>query len=282
MADGILRALTEDQAFRIVIAETTGTARDCAHAQGAAPELISLLGEMVTGVVLFRHLMSPAYRVQGILRSPDGKSSLLGDSHPDGDTRALVRLAANQREFSLANGAQLQLMRSLPNGSLNQGFADAGPGASLSDAFMSYMQVSEQVTTFVNLGAPRGDEGLIAAGGFMVQLLPDAPQDGIRDMVARLERLGDLDAYLIDPEFNPEWLLRQLIGSRKYTVVGQENVRCHCWCSEERVLAALSTLDRSEIEDIIKKGEVLDVGCDYCHASYRIQPATLAGLLNQS
>jgi molecular chaperone Hsp33 len=47
-------------------------------------------------------------------------------------------------------------------------------------------------------------------------------------------------------------------------------------------LGALSTLDRSEIQEMIDDGKPLEITCDYCLKDYAIQPASLRGLISEN
>jgi molecular chaperone Hsp33 len=101
-------------------------------------------------------------------------------------------------------------------------------------------------------------------------------------MVARERQLRRLDAQLTDPNFSPAWLLDVLLQGLPFTHLGHSEVRFDCWCSEVRVLSALATLNRTEIKQIVKADEVLDIACDYCGKPYRIVPSQLRGLLDES
>jgi redox-regulated HSP33 family molecular chaperone len=48
------------------------------------------------------------------------------------------------------------------------------------------------------------------------------------------------------------------------------------------LLGALSTLPKTDIDDFIQRGEVLEISCDYCHRQYQIPPAKLVGLQVES
>jgi molecular chaperone Hsp33 len=67
-----------------------------------------------------------------------------------------------------------------------------------------------------------------------------------------------------------------------FTTLDQSCVRFRCWCRELRLVSALATLSRSDIEDLVRDGEVLEITCDYCGKEYRIAPAKLQGLLDAS
>ena len=67
-----------------------------------------------------------------------------------------------------------------------------------------------------------------------------------------------------------------------FTTLGNNGVRYNCWCSRTRLITALSTLPRSEIDSMVKDGRVLEITCDYCHREYAVSPSELQGLLHKS
>ena len=73
--DSVLRAITDDGAFRVIVARTTDTVQNVLKAQGAQGPTARHLGDLVTGAVLFRETMAPNLRVQGILKGSGGSGS---------------------------------------------------------------------------------------------------------------------------------------------------------------------------------------------------------------
>src|SRR6185436_15660745 len=92
-SDRVVRAVTQDGAFRVLCATTTATSQVAAGAQHAEGDVARLLGDMLTGAVLVRETMAPGLRVQGILQGADGRGRVVADAHPDGDTRGLIQIA---------------------------------------------------------------------------------------------------------------------------------------------------------------------------------------------
>jgi molecular chaperone Hsp33 len=126
--DSVLRAITNDGAFRVIVARTTNTVREAIAAQNGAGRTAQWFGDLLTGSVLFRETMAPRLRVQGIMRTLAGRGSLVADSHPSGKTRGLIQLPQGTEEIDLSGGALLQIMRSLPKGRLNQGIVQVPSG----------------------------------------------------------------------------------------------------------------------------------------------------------
>ena len=279
--DHVVRAMLDDGSFRIIAARTTTTAAGAIGAQRATGATASHLGSLVTGAILFREMMAPGYRVQAILRGKDAKSTLVADSNPSGAARALVQLNPDCSDIELGRGAHLQMMRSLPNGNINQGVVDLPESGDLSDALMTYMESSEQVTSIVKVTTKLERGGVIAAGGYMVQLLPEARRERIAAMTAHLERLGDVKQQ-VQPGFTGHGLIELIASDEPFTMLGGSEVRYECWCNDVRVMSALATLDRHDIEEMIVAGEPVELNCDYCNTKYRIPTTRLRGLLQNS
>ncbi len=279
--DRVLRAITDDGAFRVMVTRTTNTVTEAVRLQEARGETARRFGNLLTASVLFRETMAPQLRVQGILRGEGNSGTLVADSTPDG-TRGLVQLKAESSEILVGPKALLQMMRTMPNGSVNQGVVHVPEGGAVTEAMMAYMQNSEQVDTMLAVGTLLNEDGTVrAAGGYLVQLLPEVGKGPLAIMTERLEDFRTID-HLLGPEFTPEGLRDELLYGMPFTNLDDSPVRYHCWCSEERLIAALATLDRKEIQSMIDDAEPLDITCDYCRRHYSILPNKLAGLLQPS
>lgn len=280
-ADSVLRAITDDGAFRVITARTSQTVSGAIAAQGATGNTARTFGELITGAILYRETMAPQLRVQGVLKGSGGTGSLVADSHPSGRTRGLVQLKGG-RELDLENGAVIQMMRTLPSGRIAQGLVQLPSGGGISQALMEYMQTSEQVVSMVAVSTVVGAGGDFAAGGYMVQLLPEVGRGPLMVMTERLREFESIDERVGEPGFSPESLLEQLLDGMPFTRLEESAVSFECWCDELRVVAAIATLSRSDLEHLLADGEVLEIACEYCKREYRIPPARLRGLLERS
>ena len=278
--DHVLRAMTDDGAFRVITARTTQTVRGVTAAQSATGKNARAFGDLITGAILYRETMAPDLRVQGLLRGSHGTGSLVADSHPSGSTRGLVRVEAG-REIEVGAGAVIQMMRTMPGGTVNQGIVEV-PEGGISQAIMEYMQTSEQVVSMISLATVLSESGVQAAGGYIVQLLPEVGRGPLMVMTERLRDFESIDARISAEDFSPEHLLDELLDGMPFTRLDDSRVGFDCWCDEVRVVSALSTLGRNDIEYLLEDGEVLEIDCAYCKREYRIAPARLQGLLEQS
>jgi len=280
--DTVLRAITDDGAFRVITARTTETVRGAIEAQGVTGQTARHFGDLLTGSILFRETMAPNLRVQGIIKGSNGSGSLIADSHPSGQTRGLVQLKGGAREIDLGQGAVLQLMRTLGSGRINQGVVEVPKDGGISHSFMSYMQTSEQVISMLAVGTLFDGDRVHSAGGYIVQLLPEVGRGPLMVMTERLRDFESIDQQLGDSAFTPSWLLDELLYGMPFTRLEESSVRFECWCDELRVVSALASLSRDDLEHLLSSNEVLEIACEYCKRDFRIAPARLRGLLEQS
>jgi molecular chaperone Hsp33 len=77
-------------------------------------------------------------------------------------------------------------------------------------------------------------------------------------------------------------MLRELVGEIEHTALDDRPVQFRCWCTLEAVLAAIATLSRVEIAELLAEDSEVEVSCDYCKIAYRVGRARLQGLLETS
>lgn len=278
--DSIHRAITDDGAFRVVTVRATRTVADVIAAQDLRGDTARHLGDLVTGAVLIRETMSPALRVQGILKRRNAAGYLLGDSHPSGDTRGLI--GGEMPEGFQMKGALLQIVRTLQDGRMQQGVVSVPDGSDVSQGLMAYMQDSEQITTMIVVGTLFEGQAVAVSGGYLVQLLPGADRGLLAIMAERLEDFRNIDALLRAPDFSPRALTEELLWGMPYTHLDERSFRYRCWCSRTSMMSALASLNRAEIQSMVDDGEVLEISCDYCQRDYRVTPVELRGLLDEN
>lgn len=278
--DNVLRALTDDGAFRVITCDTTASVRAAIAAQKPAnQELARIFADLLTGAVLVRESMAPDNRLQAILQGDDPKSKMVADTHPDGSVRGLVQVPAGVQTMPLEEKGVLQVARTLHDGQLHQGIVSVPQGKGVNGALMSYMQESEQVVTVVAVGAYFANGEVVAAGGYMVQLLPEVVEGPLMVMTERLREFEDIVPLLAKGQAAPEMLLSEVLYGMPHTRVAERTVAFGCNCSQERLAVSLASLPRSDIESLMEGGKTLEIECDYCKKNYEFTMAELAALI---
>jgi molecular chaperone Hsp33 len=147
----------------------------------------------------------------------------------------------------------------------------------IAEDFTSYFASSEQTPTAVALGVLVDvDYSIKAAGGYIAQLLPGTPEEVIDKLEKNYTKLGYVTDYLKDHGI--ESLIDALLVDMNPRILSEEEVEYRCYCSHDRVLRALISLDESEKQDMIEKGEPIEVTCQFCDNVYRIDPRELQAI----
>jgi molecular chaperone Hsp33 len=287
-SDRVIRAVTFDGAFRVIAVRTTELVRDALRIQPIAGQDTRLFGELLTGAILVRETMSPGQRVQMVLKR-DGVGQVVVDSHPIGPeltdnrgamTRGLVhRHPEGQGQAFLSEDTILKVIRSLPRGQLHQSIVEANVDGT-SRALMHYMQTSEQIVAMLGVTAVMDGDHCVAAGGYIVQLLPECTDAPLAIMTERLAHdFADLDRFVVEHDAAAAKLKDELLYGFDHEVLADTAVHYGCDCSEERVLGAVATLGRDELMDIVARGEVVALTCEYCQTHWALGTDRLRSLL---
>lgn len=280
--DTVLRAITDDGAFRVIACDTTATVRGATAAQRpATPDLMRVFADLLTGAVLVRDSMSPDNRLQAILQGDNPRTRMVADTHPDGSTRGLIQMPADVKAISFAKSGLLQVARTLHNGALHQGVVQVPEGSTdVSPALMAYMQESEQTVTMIAVGCHLSNGEVVAAGGYMVQLLPELAEGPLMVMTERLKDFQDIVPLLARGRATPAELLAETLYGMPYTKVGDREVFFGCRCSPERLAQSLASLPRADIESLMEEGKPLEIECDYCGKHYEFTTQQLHSLID--
>ncbi|MET0388545.1 MAG: Hsp33 family molecular chaperone HslO [Polyangiales bacterium] len=284
--DCAVRAMTDDGAFRVVTVRTTDTIQRMLELQSHGRTTAQHIGELMTGAVLVRETMAPDYRLQALLRSRDNDFRLVADSHPDGGSRGLLTRASSAKEHAQLSleGGTLEIVRTLYSGELHRGVVEVPTGGTMSQTLMSYLQDSEQVASMLAVSCVLDDSGkhVIAAGGYLVQLLPEVGRGPLAIMAERLNDFRDISDLLARTNAAASPLLDEILYGFPFTRLSEHPLGWKCRCSTVRVMSSLATLSKADLTELIEDSKPIELSCDFCGQTYNISPTQLAGLMDQS
>jgi len=144
----------------------------------------------------------------------------------------------------------------------------------IAEDFTAYFAISEQIPAACALGVLIDrDRTVLAAGGYIIRLLPGAP-DGVIDAVEKnVAATGPVTDVLRDGSVDT--LLALAMSGFEPRILERRPIEYRCTCSRERFFAAVSSLEQSEIDDMKAKGEPVEVICEFCDAVYYFDPDDL-------
>ena len=152
----------------------------------------------------------------------------------------------------------------------------------IAEDITQYFAQSEQIPTACALGVlVETDQSVRAAGGYIVQLLPGAPDETIDLVEAGIHAAGNVTAML-DSGLSAEDMLRTVLGPFEVEILETAPVAYRCYCSREKVERTLLTLGREELSQIVRSGETLHVDCQFCDKIYDFTPENVQDILNQA
>ena len=151
----------------------------------------------------------------------------------------------------------------------------------IGDDVTAYFAQSEQTPTACALGVLVDvDQSVKVAGGYLLQLLPGAPEEVIDKLEQGIQRAGAVTAML-EQGMTPEDILGQVCGDLGIVFMETQEVSYKCYCSRERVTQALISLGKQELTEIMEEGKTFPVECQFCDEKYMFTPEDIGQLLRK-
>ena len=151
----------------------------------------------------------------------------------------------------------------------------------IAEDLTAYLLESEQVPSACGLGVLIDtDLSVKAAGGFIVQLMPGAPDEYIDVLEENIFMMDQLTTILAEDGL--EAVFEQVLKGLPYHIVDEDEVGYRCYCSRERVGDAILGVGEGELESMINEGKDIDVSCQFCDTVYTFTPDDLRKLLDES
>ncbi len=131
-----------------------------------------------------------------------------------------------------------------------------------------YFASSQQVPSSVGLGVlVDTDWSIRQAGGFIVQLMPNASEEVISQLEANIKRIPPVTESF-QSGASPEGLLEQVLSGMDLEIADKMDAYFQCNCSKERVTKALISIPKKDMQDMIDDGEPIEVKCQFCKHAY--------------
>lgn len=137
----------------------------------------------------------------------------------------------------------------------------------IAEDITAYYATSEQTPTVCALGVlVNPDLSIRAAGGFMIQLLPFASEEAISGVEKSIEGLPSF-TQMLSSGMTLEAICKRALQEFEIEILDESEPVYKCYCSKERVEAALISTGKAELEDMAKD-EKTEVSCHFCDAVY--------------
>jgi molecular chaperone Hsp33 len=291
MADQLIRATAADGGIRVVGVVTTKLTEVARQRHQLSYVATAALGRtMAAGLLLASSMKRPQSRVNIRVRGDGPLGGILVDAGLDGTVRGYVdnptvELPPNASGKLDVGGAvgrngYVYVVRDVGYGYPYSSTVELVSGE-IGDDLTHYLVNSEQTPSALVLGVFVGADGVEAAGGLLLQILPRAAED--EEIVSVLEsRLSSLTGFtpLLRANKTLPQIFEDLVGDMGLNVLPESQlVRFNCPCSHDRMLGALKMLGEAELQDMIEKDDGAEATCHFCNEVYHTDSDQLARLI---
>lgn len=290
--DYLVRGMSKDGFVKCVAIRSTETVRRGAEIQGTTPNATAAFGRALTAASMMGNMQkvengSMTLQIKG--GGPIGTIVCVSDAV--GNVRGyvtepkvpLVEKYPGKLDVGATVGTDgtLTVIRDLQMKEPYIGSVALASGE-IGDDVTAYFAQSEQTPTACALGVlVDRDKSVKVAGGYLFQLLPDAPEATISALEQGIQKAGAVTPML-DKGMTPEEILQTVCGELGVDILEKQEIAYKCYCSRERVSAALLSLGRGELEEIISEDKAFPVECQFCDTVYTFTPADIREMLKKS
>lgn len=130
-----------------------------------------------------------------------------------------------------------------------------------------YFTVSEQTPSAVSLGVLTRADGVEEAGGFIVQMMPDASEETISTIERNLTGIQSI-TQMLSQGLTPEDMMNIVLKDLKPSILDKLEVGFECDCSKDRVAEVFAAIGKKELKAIIDEDRGAEVGCQFCESKY--------------
>ena len=143
-----------------------------------------------------------------------------------------------------------------------------------------YFAVSEQTPSVVALGVLTKEEEVEYAGGFIVQLMPDATEETISKLESNVANLDSI-TNMLKVGKTPEDILNIVLDGLNPQILDKCDVGFECECSKERVEGVLISIGQHQLAEIIEEDKKAEIGCQFCNSKYMFDENELKDILDK-
>ena len=288
--DRIIKFLAYEGKVSIVCAKTTALVEKARKLQDLSPVATAAFGRLLTAAsIMASTLKNPedemTIQVNG--NGPIGKMLVTANYFP----KVKGYVQNPYVDLPLKNG-KLDVGGAVgKDGFLNvtkdEGLKDPYVGTvplvsgEIAEDITSYYAISQQTPSVVSLGVLVNQNGVKEAGGYLVNLMPDAQEEQIQILEENLKQVPPISKMLEENLSLSD--IAKIVTKDEAVVVVEENILpvYECNCSKERIRTALISLGKEELEDMVASKINIETVCQFCKQKYSFTPQELEEMIKE-
>jgi molecular chaperone Hsp33 len=284
--DLLVKVTAADKTIRALAAVTTTLAEEARVRHQTAPTASAALGRTLTASLLLGSMLKEDEKLSLQFMGRGPLRGIFAEANGQGEVRGFVyyprtHLPLKHGKLNVGGAVgegTLTVIRSQPWS--KEPYRSILPIVSgeIGSDIAHYLLNSEQIPSAVSLGVfVDPTESVVAAGGFILQVMPGASAETIAQLEASVARAKPV-SQLVREGASPTEILAHVLDGFLPVPIGEVPICFLCRCSRERVMGALVALGKAEIHDLAEKeGQVL-VTCEFCNKQYVVDRDELEAL----
>lgn len=287
MSDYIVRAIAAGGQIRAFAATTKDTVEKARQLHNTSPIATVALGRLLTGGVMMGVTMKNDYDILTVQikgNGPIGAMTVTAD--PKGNVKGFV---ANPEVMLPLKDGRLDIAGAVGIGVLSVikdiGLKEPYVGdtilitSEIADDLTYYYATSEQIPSSVGLGVLMDKDNTVEqAGGFIIQLMPDATEEVIDKLEKRIKEIKSV-THMLENGMTPEKILEYILGGMELEILDTIPTQFYCNCSKERVSKAVMSIGVKDLKEMVDDNKPIEVNCHFCNSHYTFSPQELGQML---
>lgn len=289
MKDYLIRGIDKLGRLRIFVASTTNLVEEAREMHGTSPTATAALGRSLTAASMMGIMMKNdndtlTLKINGggpignILIVAKNKGRVKGYvDHPEADVPPKSKGKLDVGRLVGREGMMTTIMDlGLKEPYIGQANLISGE---IAEDLANFYVLSEQQPSAVSLGVlVNKDRTVLAAGGYIIQLLPGILDEDISKIENALAKVEPVST-LIAKGLSPEEIMNEILGDFDMQVLDKVDLKFQCDCSREKIENVIISLGKKEIGDIIEEDGKAEVVCQYCNKKYLFNKEDLNKIL---
>jgi molecular chaperone Hsp33 len=286
MQDGLVKAISADGTIRAVIATTTDLVEEARKRHQLSFTATAALGRALTGAALVASVVAKRGAVSMKFQGNGPLGKVVVDASNKGTVRGYVENP--QVELPLNSLGNFDVGGAVGNVGYLHVTVDHGFGkpytstvelcsGEIGEDINRYLVNSEQTGSVVILGTHVNSKGVEAAGGLIIQLLPDHTEETICRIENNISTFGTF-TFLMRRGMSLQDILNRVLDGFEVQPLTEEGLEFLCRCTEDRFVQALTILPESDLIEMAEAEGRAEGRCHFCNAYYTVERDRLLDL----
>ena len=291
MTDKITKFLAYDGRISVTCANTTELVEEAIKIHDLSPVATAAFGRMLTITAIMGNEMKNSkdrLTVQIKGNGPIGMMVATSNNFP----KVKGYVANQQVDLPLNEDGKLDVGQAvgtegyiniIKDIGLKEPYIGISPLTSgeIADDFANYFVHSEQRRSAVALGVLINKDGVKAAGGYLINAMPDATDEDITKLEQSIFKAGAI-SKMLDQNLSLIEIAKKITGDENIKTI-EENITpiYECDCSKEHMADGLASIGKEELQNIIEQDGKAELTCHFCNKKYQFNEGELEEIKNR-